>query len=360
MTMTPDTKHITHILDNSIDPYLHFSGKEMNLNYTITQETSTINIAITAGFPCVLLEEGYGVNAHNTLSSSYPNHTIKLHFQQLIRPHRTQLAGKGLRGVKNTIAVASGKGGVGKSTVTVNLAIALARLGARVGVLDADIYGPSIPLMLGKTNPVEVQNDRYLPVEAHGIQAMSIGYLTAHDQALIWRGPMLAKSLIQMLDITLWDELDYLFLDLPPGTGDIQLTLVQKIPLTSAIVVTTPQNVATLDAQKAIAMFHKTGIDVLGVVENMAMHQCSHCGHQEAIFGEGGGLALSQQQQTVLLGQLPLDKRIQQHCDQGQPTAGQEQDKLTSPFIKTALRSAIELSKKPINYADKFPPTVVE
>jgi ATP-binding protein involved in chromosome partitioning len=270
------------------------------------------------------------------------------------------LTGKALRGVKNTIAVASGKGGVGKSTVTVNLAAALAKLGARVGILDADIYGPSIPLMLGETKPVQVKDNCYIPVEAHGMQAMSIGYLTDTNQALIWRGPMLAKSLIQMLDITLWNELDYLFIDLPPGTGDIQLTLVQKIPLTSAIVVTTPQNVATLDAQKAITMFSRTGIDVLGVIENMSTHICSHCGHQEAIFGKGGAAALCDAYQCILLGQLPLDSHVRKHCDEGIPTATHSSNQLTDTFIKTAMRTAIELSKKPINYADKFPRIVVE
>src|SRR3989338_6783439 len=211
-----------------------------------------------------------------------------------IKAHQTQLAGMALKNVKNTIAIASGKGGVGKSTVAVNLAAALAQAGARVGLLDADIYGPSIPLMLGATEPVQVVDERYQPAFVHNIQAMSIGYLTQQsDQALIWRGPMLAKALIQMLDLTAWDDLDYLFIDLPPGTGDIQLSLVQKIPLTGAIVVTTPQQVATLDAGKAIQMFKTTHIHLLGLIENMASHQCSNCGHEEALFGHGGAAALS-------------------------------------------------------------------
>jgi len=216
-----------------------------------------------------------------------------------------------------------------------------------------------MPLMLGDTKPVEIRDDHYVPVEAHGLQTMSIGYLTTDDQALIWRGPMIAKTLIQMLDVTLWDNLDYLFIDLPPGTGDIQLTLVQKIPLTAAIVVTTPQNVATLDAQKAVTMFSKTGIDVLGIIENMSTHICSQCGHHEAIFGSGGAQTLSANHYVPLLGQLPLDKRIMTDCDKGQPSAIHARNGLTDIFIKTALMSAIELAKKPINYADKFPPIVV-
>ncbi|WP_045097510.1 iron-sulfur cluster carrier protein ApbC [Legionella fallonii] len=350
---------VTNLLDSLKDPFLGLNGKEMHLQYRVDSTPNTLSINITAGFPIVLIEHTFKDLALAHLKKLFPNIEISLTLNQFIKAHRTQMAGKGLRGVKNTIAVASGKGGVGKSTVTVNLATALARLGARVGILDADIYGPSMPLMLGKTEPVQISGDFYLPIQAHGIQAMSIGYLTS-DQTLIWRGPMLAKSLIQMLDITLWDELDYLFIDLPPGTGDIQLTLVQKIPLTAAIVVTTPQNVATLDAQKALTMFAKTGIDVLGVIENMSTHICSACGHQEAIFGSGGATALCESHHSILLGQLPLDGRIRQQCDDGSPTAMQERNELTDAFLKTAMRSAIELASKPINYADKFPPIVVE
>jgi ATP-binding protein involved in chromosome partitioning len=283
------------------------------------------------------------------------------HDNMPIKAHRTQLAGLSLRGVKNTIAIASGKGGVGKSTVTVNLAVSLAKLGARVGILDADIYGPSIPTMLGKTEPVMLDGERYQPVEAHGIQAMSIGYLTNESNStLIWRGPMLAKSLIQMLDITAWNDLDYLFIDLPPGTGDIQLSLVQKIPLSGAIVVTTPQQVATLDADKALNLFEKTNIHVLGIIENMSLHQCESCGHTSALFGEGGALALSQKHNTALLGQLPLHADIRQHSDEGTPTAIHEQTQLQEEFTRIALKTARALSQRPLNYADKFPPIVVE
>ncbi|MGC1182667.1 iron-sulfur cluster carrier protein ApbC [Legionella sp.] len=351
---------ITNVLNTLADPLLDLTGKEMNLQWDYKTKANELIINVLAGFPHYFLEENYKPLIYSALQTQFPNQHLTINIDQWIRAHRTQLVGKGLRGVKNTIAVASGKGGVGKSTVTVNLAAALARAGARVGILDADIYGPSIPLMMGKTEPVQIDGNFYLPVHAHGIQAMSIGYLTHNDQALIWRGPMLAKSLIQMLDSTLWDELDYLFIDLPPGTGDIQLTLVQKIPLTAAIVVTTPQNVATLDAQKAINMFSKTGIDVLGVIENMSIHVCSQCGHQEALFGAGGAEALCASHHCPLLGQLPLNGHIRQHCDIGLPTAAQPRNNLTDTFIKTALHSAIELAKKPINYADKFPKIVVE
>lgn len=357
--MTPENT-VTHLMNTLKDPFLGLTGKEMNLQYSIELQPNQLILNLSAGFPSSLLEKHYKSLLITALQPEFPDFQIIVHINHWIKAHRTQLVGKGLRGVKNTIAIASGKGGVGKSTVTVNLATALARLGARVGVLDADIYGPSMPLMLGKTEPVQIKEDHYLPVKAHGIQTMSIGYLMNNEQALIWRGPMLAKSLIQMLDSTLWEDLDYLFIDLPPGTGDIQLTLVQKIPLTTAIVVTTPQNVATLDAQKALSMFSKTGIDVLGIVENMSTHICSQCGHQEAIFGAGGAESLCTAHNCPLLGQLPLDARIRQHCDEGAPTATQAHESLTDTFIKTAMRSAIELAKKPINYADKFPKIVVE
>ncbi len=351
---------VINLLETLKDPFLNLSAKEMNLQCEIDSTSKSIILNLTVGFPSSFIENSYKPLLLSSLETLFPDHDIIINIKQFIKAHRTQLVGKGLREIKNTIAVASGKGGVGKSTVTVNLATALARLGARVGILDADIYGPSMPLMLGETKPVEISGDSYLPVQAHGIQAMSIGYLTHGEQALIWRGPMLAKSLIQMLDITLWDNLDYLFIDLPPGTGDIQLTLVQKIPLTAAIVVTTPQNVATLDAQKAMNMFAKTNIDVLGIIENMSTHICSQCGHEETIFGSGGAETLCKTHNSTLLGQLPLDSRIREQCDAGAPTATQPANELTDTIMKTAMRTVIELAKKPINYADKFPNVVVE
>lgn len=270
-----------------------------------------------------------------------------------MQSYLTQLPGKQLRNIKNTIAIGSGKGGVGKSTVTVNLAVALTRLGARVGILDADIYGPSIPQLLGSKATVECKGDKYLPIQAHGIQAMSIGYLTEQAMPLIWRGPMLAKSMIQLLDTTLWDNLDYLLIDLPPGTGDIQLSLVQKIPLTAAIIVTTPQTVATADAEKALCMFQKTNIHVLGIIENMATHTCSACGHTSALFGTGGAAALAETHQVAQLGQLPLEATIRENADQGKPTH-------TPAFESIAKNVTAAIESRPLNYADKFPPIVVE
>ncbi|MBA3537638.1 MAG: iron-sulfur cluster carrier protein ApbC [Tatlockia sp.] len=353
-------KTLNDILATTPDELLGLTAKQMGIKAKFNTVGKQLHLDLEAGIPTKDLESSLLPALEKACKQTLSDYQVQITLKQFIRAHRTQFAGKGLRGVKNTIAIASGKGGVGKSTVAVNLAIALARNGARVGILDADIYGPSVPLMLGKTKPVEIKDDYYLPVLAHGIQAMSIGYLTDSEQALIWRGPMLAKSLIQMLDITLWDELDYLFIDLPPGTGDIQLSLVQKIPLTGAVIVTTPQNVATLDAQKAIKMFARTNIDVLGLVENMSLHICSQCAHQEAIFGSGGGEKLSDSFKVELLGQLPLDSRIGSQCDEGQPTATQSPSELTKPFMQTAMRTAIALAGKPLNYADKFPDIVVE
>ena len=353
-------KQIAAVLAKTSDLMLNLTANDLGLKPVVTIEGEQITLNLCAGFPCVFLKETLLPPLSKALAAALPQYQINVTIDHFIKAHRTQLSGTGLRGVKNTIAIASGKGGVGKSTVTVNLATALARSGARVGILDADIYGPSIPLMLGKAAPVQVSGERYLPISAHGVQAMSIGYLTEGEPALIWRGPMLAKSLLQMIDITEWDELDYLLIDLPPGTGDIQLSLVQKIPLTGAIIVTTPQNVATLDAEKAFKMFAKTNINVLGVVENMSLHICNQCGHQEAIFSSGGAQALCNNYHSKLLGQLPLNSLIVNHCDEGVPTAANGTSDLVMTFIKTALNAAIELSKTPLNYADKFPNIVVE
>lgn len=251
-----------------------------------------------------------------------------------------------VKGVKNIIAVTSGKGGVGKSTVSVNLAIALQKLGAKVGILDADIYGPSIPHMLGVANqrPTSPDNKHIMPIEAHQLFANSIGFLMEPDSATIWRGPMASSALSQLLQETLWPELDYLVIDMPPGTGDIQLTLSQQIPVTGAIVVTTPQDIALLDAIKGIAMFERVSVPVLGIVENMSMHICSKCGHQEAIFGTGGALRIAEKYQVKVLGQQPLHIRLREDLDKGTPTvAVAPESEITQSFLQLAQTVASEL-----------------
>jgi ATP-binding protein involved in chromosome partitioning len=252
--------------------------------------------------------------------------------------------------VRNIIAVGSGKGGVGKSTTAVNVALALAALGARVGVLDADVYGPSVPMMLGLRERPESPDGKTLqPLRAHGVAAMSIGLLVEADTPMIWRGPMATSALTQLLGDTAWGDLDYLIVDLPPGTGDIQLTLAQKIPVAGAVVVTTPQDVATLDAQKALRMFEKVNVPVLGIVENMALHACSRCGHIEHLFGEGGGARLAERYGVPLLGSLPLTTLIRVQGDAGTPAVAAAPESADAALYRaTALRLAAQLAARPV------------
>ena len=256
---------------------------------------------------------------------------------------------KPLPQVRNIIAVGSGKGGVGKSTVAVNLALALAAEGASVGVLDADIYGPSVPMMLGLSGRPDSPDGKSIePMRAHGLQAMSIGLLVDQDTPMIWRGPMATSALTQLLGETRWEALDYLVVDLPPGTGDIQLTMAQKIPVAGAVIVTTPQDIATLDARKALKMFEKLGIAVLGLVENMAVHVCSNCGHTEHVFGEGGGERMAAQYGVPLLGSLPLDAAIREQGDAGVPVVAARPDSsVAAQWRALAARMVAELEKRP-------------
>lgn len=251
--------------------------------------------------------------------------------------------------IANVIAIGSGKGGVGKSTTTVNLALALQQLGVRVGILDADIYGPSVPLMLGLSGrPESTEDKKIVPMRALGVDTMSIGYLVEEDSPMIWRGPMATQALTQFFNDTLWDALDVLLIDLPPGTGDIQLTLSQKIPVAGAVVVTTPQEVATLDARKALAMFEKVNIPVLGLVENMAVHVCSNCGHAEHIFGSGGGQAMAQRYAVPLLGSLPLDVAIREQADAGTPiVSAQPQGSVSQAYQQVAEQLMAALARLP-------------
>lgn len=255
-----------------------------------------------------------------------------------------------MSGVKNVIAVASGKGGVGKSTTTVNLALAMAAEGAKVGILDADIYGPSQGMMLGVDEGVRPQpydEKSFSPIEAHGLQSMSMSYLIEENTAMVWRGPMAAGALQQLLTQTRWHDLDYLFIDMPPGTGDIQLTLSQKVPVSGAVIVTTPQDIALLDAKKGIEMFRKVDIPVLGIVENMSTHTCSQCGHTEAIFGDGGGKEIAELYETELLGKLPLALSIRQQADSGKPSVAAEPEGEYAQIYRNVARTlAIRLADK--------------
>jgi ATP-binding protein involved in chromosome partitioning len=275
--------------------------------------------------------------------------------------HSVQRGVQLMPSVKNIIAVASGKGGVGKSTTAVNLALALAAEGAQVGLLDADIYGPSQPMMMGIDQRPESEDGQTMePLENYGVQVMSIGFLVNQDEAMIWRGPMATQALEQLLRQTNWRDLDYLIVDLPPGTGDIQLTLSQRVPMTGAVIVTTPQDIALLDARKAIKMFEKVGVPILGVVENMAVHVCSNCGHAEHIFGEGGGQKLAKQYDAEYLGALPLDIKIRLQADSGKPTVVSEPDSEVAKIYKAVARQvAVKIADKAKDFSAKFPSITV-
>ena len=276
--------------------------------------------------------------------------------------HAVQRGLKPMPNVKNIIAVASGKGGVGKSTTAVNLALALSAEGAKVGMLDADIYGPSQPTMLGITGRPESADGQIIePMEGHGIQAMSIGFMIDEDTPMVWRGPMVTSALEQLLRQTNWQDLDYLIVDMPPGTGDIQLTLSQKVPLTGAVIVTTPQDIALLDARKGLKMFEKVGVPILGIVENMAIHVCTNCGHSEHIFGEGGGQRMAADYGLEYLGGLPLDIRIREQADSGKPTVVADPDgELANRYKAMARRVAIKVAEQSKDMSLKFPSIVVQ
>ena len=276
--------------------------------------------------------------------------------------HAVQRGVKLIPGVKNIIAVASGKGGVGKSTTAVNLALALSAEGASVGLLDADIYGPSLPQMLGLTERPDSADGKTLePMVAHGVQAMSIGLLIDPEQPMVWRGPMVTQALTQLLNETRWREVDYLIVDMPPGTGDIQLTLSQQVPVTGAVIVTTPQDIALLDARKGLKMFEKVGVPILGVVENMSLHICSNCGHRESIFGSGGAEKLSKDYGVEVLGQLPLDIRIREQMDAGAPTVAVDPNGPIADIYKAmARRIAVKVAEKARDHSAKFPNIVIK
>jgi ATP-binding protein involved in chromosome partitioning len=287
---------------------------------------------------------------------------VSANVYQKIVAHAVQRGVKLLPNVKNIVAVASGKGGVGKSTTAVNLALALAAEGASVGMLDADIYGPSQPMMLGISGrPESIDGKTLEPLEGHGIQASSIGFMIDVDTPMVWRGPMVTQALEQLLNQTNWRDLDYLIVDMPPGTGDIHLTLSQKIPVTGAVIVTTPQDIALLDARKGLKMFEKVGVPILGIVENMAIHICSNCGHSEHVFGSGGGERMAQEYGVEYLGGLPLDIRIREQTDSGRPTVVADPDgQIAQTYRRIARRVAVKIAEKAKDVSSRFPSIVVQ
>ena len=321
------------------------------------------SIAVELGFPAATSFAEWTELIADAVKSETGAATVDVRLASKVIAHGVQRNLKPLPEVRNVIAVASGKGGVGKSTVAVNLALALASDGAAVGLLDADIYGPSQPHMVGLAGerPTSGDGQTMEPIDALGLQVMSIGFLIDQDQPMVWRGPMVTSALNQLLNQTRWRDLDYLIVDMPPGTGDIQLTLSQQVPVSGAVIVTTPQDIAAIDARKGLAMFRKVSIPVLGVIENMSTHVCTNCGHEEPIFGEGGGDAISRDFKVDLLGKLPLDANIRKQADSGHPTiASDPESTAAQAYRSTARRMAATLAQQGRDYSSKFPKIVVE
>ena len=328
----------------------------------ISIEDNNVSVAIELGYPAKSYLATLKSQLEQHLATLDGIGNIEVTVTVNIAAHSVQKTLKPLSNVKNIIAVASGKGGVGKSTTSVNLALALAAEGAKVGILDADIYGPSIPTMLGLSGkPDTIDGKMMLPKVSFGIQTISIGYLIDPDQPMIWRGPMVTGALQQLLTQTRWSDLDYLIIDLPPGTGDIQLTLAQQIPVSGAVIVTTPQDIALIDAQRGLGMFEKVNVPILGLVENMSIHICSQCGHEEAIFGHGGGDAMASKNNVALLGSLPLDIAIRQFADTGRPTVVADPEGRPAQIYKAIARKmAAKLALRSKDFSSKFPNIVIQ
>ncbi|PID46787.1 MAG: iron-sulfur cluster carrier protein ApbC [Proteobacteria bacterium] len=325
-------------------------------------EGNKVSVRVELGYPAGNYREELKHDIEVALSGITGVTETDVTVEQQVAAHAVQKTLKRIEGIKNIIAIASGKGGVGKSTTSVNLALALANDGAQVGILDADIYGPSQPRMLGISGkPESLDGNTLEPMQNYHVKAMSIGFLIDEGTPMIWRGPMVTQALEQLLKDTNWGKLDYLIVDLPPGTGDTQLTLSQKIPVSGAIIVTTPQDIALLDARKGLEMFRKVKVPVLGIVENMSMHICSQCGHAEPIFGQGGGERMSDEYDVNLLGSLPLDIRIREHADSGHPSVVTDPDgKISMIYRDIARKMSAQLAEKAKDYSAKFPNIVIQ
>jgi ATP-binding protein involved in chromosome partitioning len=325
-------------------------------------DDGNVAVDIQLGYPARSQHEAIRRLVHDAIARLPGVSRVTVNVSQKMTTHAVQRGVKIVPGVKNIVAVASGKGGVGKSTTAVNLALALAAEGASVAILDADIYGPSQPTMLGLAGRPESKDGKTLePMEAYGVQAMSIGFLIDTDTPMVWRGPMVTQALEQLLKDTNWRDVDFLIVDMPPGTGDIALTLSQKVPVTGAVIVTTPQDIALIDARKGLKMFEKVGVPIVGVVENMAIHICSKCGAEEHIFGEGGAKRMCLDYNVPFLGSLPLDIRIREQADSGRPTVTADPDGAIAQAYKAIARKvAIAVARKAEDFSAKFPSIVVQ
>ncbi|MGH8134138.1 MAG: iron-sulfur cluster carrier protein ApbC [Steroidobacteraceae bacterium] len=363
MTLEPPENAVRAVLDAYIDPYLGETLGAAQAVRGVSAAAGGYTARIALGYPVGGYRDELGAALEGALAAAGIRARLAVELESDIRAHSVQRTLKPLGGIKNIVAVASGKGGVGKSTVAVNLGLAWAAQGARVGILDADIYGPSQPLMLGLANerPVSADGKHLRPLVSHGVSAMSIGFLVDAEQPMVWRGPMVTQALTQLLTETQWGALDYLVVDMPPGTGDIQLTLAQRVPVAGAVIVTTPQDIALADARKGLKMFEKVAVPVLGIVENMSVHICSNCGHAEHIFGAGGGARMAQQYGVKLLGELPLDGSIREETDAGRPTVvAAPASARARPYFEMARRTAGARALRARDRSSVFPTIVVE
>jgi len=359
-TVAKDT--IEDALSEIVDPHTGLdlvTGKSVN---DCVVDNQNVSIELVLGYPAKGWHPNIKQQVVDVVSKLENVQSVDVRIKTQVVSHEVQKGVTPLKNVRNVVAVASGKGGVGKSTVSANLALALSEEGANVGVLDADIYGPSQPRMLGVAGRPESKDGKSLePMNSYHVQVMSIGFLIEEDTPMIWRGPMVTQALEQLLQDTQWRDLDYLIIDLPPGTGDIQLTLAQKVPVSGAVIVTTPQDIALLDARKALKMFEKVEIPVLGIVENMSTHICSNCGHEEHIFGEGGGKRMSAEYGVEHLGDIPLDGRIRSDADGGRPTVVADPDGGLAQAYRVIARNASGvLSARKRDYSEVFPSIVIQ
>ena len=360
--MSATREQVEQAIQNYIDPCLEKNLIEAKCIKNIAIDGDKVKVNVQLGFPAAGHHAQLIEKLKETILKVDGVKDADIDITTKIEAHTAQKGVKPIAGVKNIIAVASGKGGVGKSTTSVNLALALAAEGATVGILDADIYGPSQPRMLGVHDKPESKDGKSLePLMGHGIQSMSIGYLIDEDTPMIWRGPMVTQALEQLLNDTRWRDVDYLIIDLPPGTGDIQLTLAQKVPVSGAVIVTTPQDIALLDAKKALKMFEKVDVHVLGIVENMSIHICSNCGHEEYIFGQGGGQSMSEQYDVDFIGALPLDRKIREEVDGGKPTVAIDPEhRISQIYREIARRMSAKLSLRAREFSAKFPNITIQ
>jgi ATP-binding protein involved in chromosome partitioning len=360
--MTIERQSIDAALASVVDPH---TGRDLVASKTIRHVTidgANVQLEVVLGYPSKSVHGAMRERVEQALATVPGIGRVSVSVSQDIVAHAVQRGVKLLPNVKNIVAIASGKGGVGKSTTAVNIALALAAEGANIGVLDADIYGPSQPTMLGVDGrPESTDGQTMEPLVAHGVQVNSIGFLIEKDNPMVWRGPMVTSALDQLLRQTNWHDLDYLIVDMPPGTGDIQLTLAQKVPVTGAVIVTTPQDIALLDARKGLKMFEKVDIPILGIVENMSVHICSNCGHVEHIFGSGGGAAMCADYGTTLLGSLPLSIGIREQADSGRPTVVADPDGPVAAIYRDIARKiAVTIAEKSRDMSSKFPSIVVQ